>query len=378
MTGGTSLHERALEKMKANRQRSLEGGVNCIPTSLERFSKFWPGVERSQYYTVTASSGVGKSKFAKKTFVFDVVDQILEHPEWGIDLHIKYFCLEESKVNFIQSLMSYKMYQQDRVRVSVPEMNSVGSTVSSSFIDNAEEWKDYWKRFEEIVDVIDDVRHPTGIFKTTEDWLLGHGRWTMIDKEFTNNDTGVKYIKSVKDYYIPNHPDRYVLVIVDHISLLATEKGAETLHAAITRLSSVYFLNLRDKYGCTVINVQQQNADSEKKQFTYKGQNIDSKLEPTTSELGDNKLTQRDANVIFGLFAPDRYEIKNHSGYNVQKLQDHYRSLKILKYRDGTSNVKVGLFFDGATNVFDELPPAKEMEEEDYNIILGKVGLLNN
>ena len=105
------IHERAIEKMAANRQRKLDGGVNCIQNTYERFSNFWPGVEKGQYYIVTASSGVGKSKFAKKTFVFDVVDQVMNHPEWNIDLHIKYFCLEESKVNFMQSLMSYKMYQ---------------------------------------------------------------------------------------------------------------------------------------------------------------------------------------------------------------------------------------------------------------------------
>lgn len=378
MSERTSLAERAILKMKANRQRSLDGGVNCIPNSLQRFSKFWPGVEKAKYYMVTASSGVGKSKYAKKTFVFDVVDQIMAHPEWGIDLHIKYFCLEESKVNFIQSLMSYKMYQNDRVRISVPEMNSIGSEVSEHIINSAEEWLHYWKKFEAIVEVIDDIRHPTGIFKHTESWLLNHGRWVMTDREFTNNETQVKYTKSVKDYYIPNHPDRYVIVIVDHISLLATEKGAETLHAAITRMSSVYFLHLRDKYGCAVVNVQQQAADTEKQQFNYKGQSIEAKLEPTLAGLGDNKLTQRDVDVAFGIFAPDRYEIEKHMGYNVSLLQDHYRSLKILKYRDGTANIKVGCFFDGAVGNFEELDPAKDLSKEDYEIYMGRVGLLDS
>ena len=99
MSKSKGLYERAIEKMSSNRERAVNGGVNCITNSFERFSKFWPGVEKGRYYVVTASSGVGKSKFAKKLFVFDAVDQILAHPEWNIDLHIKYFCLEESKVN---------------------------------------------------------------------------------------------------------------------------------------------------------------------------------------------------------------------------------------------------------------------------------------
>jgi hypothetical protein len=372
----SKIYQRAIQKMSANKETADNGGVNCIPTSLSRFSKFWPGVEKGKYYMVTASSGVGKSKYAKKTFVFDVVDTILAHPEWNIDIHIKYYCLEESKVNFIQTLMSYKLYEQNRVRVSVPQMNSVGETVEQSVIDNAIEWEEYWKKFEEIVEVIDDIRHPTGIFKHAEDWLLQHGHWVMIDREFTNNETGVKYKKSVKDYYVPNHPDRYVIVAVDHFSLLQTEKGAETLHQAMTRLSSVYFLNLRDKYNCAVVNVQQQAADTEKQQFNYKGQSVEAKLEPTMAGLGDNKLTQRDVDVAFGLFAPDRYEIPKHLGYDVKSLQDHYRSLKILKYRDGISNVRVGLFFDGAVGNFEELDPSMDMQDADYEIYMGRVGLL--
>ncbi len=372
------LHERAIDKIESNRNRALDGGVNCIPTSFRRFSRYWPGVEKGVYIINTASSGVGKSKFTKALFVFDVVDQVLAHPEWNIDLHIKYFCLEESKVNFMQSLMTYKMYQKHRKRVSINEMNSIGSIAEQDVVDFAKSNRDYWKKFESIVDVQDSIRHPTGIFKHTEEWLLRNGHWTMTDREFTNNETGSKYTRSVRDYYVPNHPDRYVIIVVDHVSLLSTEKGSETLHAAMSKLSSDYFLQLRDKYNCTIVSVQQQNAQSEQKQFTYKGQSIESKLEPSIAELGDNKLTSRDANIVLGLFAPDRYEITKHMEYDVALLQDHYRSLKILKYRDGISNVRVGLFFDGATNCFEELSKASTMNEQDYEILLGRVGLLNS
>lgn len=372
------LHERAIEKMSANRQRALDGGVNCIGNSFERFSNYWPGVEKGRYYIVTASSGVGKSKFAKKMFVFDTVDQVLAHPEWNIDLHIKYYCLEESKVNFMQTLMSYKMYQKDRTRVSVTEMNSIGTIADESFIEETKKWHRYWAKFEQIVDIIDDIRHPTGIFKHAEEWLLKNGHWAFTEREFTNNENGAKYNKQVRDYYIPNHPDRYTIIVVDHISLISTEKGSETLHAAINKLSSEYFLYLRDKYNCSIVNVQQQAADTEKQQFNYKGQSVEAKLEPTLAGLGDNKLTQRDADVAFGLFAPDRYEIEKHMSYNVALMEDHYRSLKILKYRDGIANVRVGLFFDGAVGNFEELPTSKDITDQDYEIYMGRVGLLNS
>ena len=132
------------------------------------------------------------------------------------------------------------------------------------------------------------------------------------------------------------------------------------------KFSAEYCLRIRDDYGYSVINVQQQAADKERQEFTYKGQSIESKLEPSLDGLGDNKMTQRDADVVLGLFAPDRYEIKLHRGYNIIKWQDSYRSLIVLKNRDGTPNARVGLYFNGAVNFFEELPRSEDITPEVY------------
>lgn len=87
------------------------------------------------------------------------------------------------------------------------------------------------------------------------------------------------------------------------------------------------------------------------------------------------KLTQRDCDIALGLFAPERFELDNYKGYDIVKLQDHFRSLKILKYRNGIANVRIGLFFDGATSSFEELPVARQMSDEDYFLYRARVGL---
>ena len=83
---------------------------------------------------------------------------------------------------------------------------------------------------------------------------------------------------------------------------------------------------------------------------------MESKLEPSLDGLADNKKTQRDADMVMGLFAPHRYEIPQHRGYNIRKMQDYYRSISILKNRYGVSNLRVGTFFDGCVSDFVELP----------------------
>ena len=114
--------------------------------------------------------------------------------------------------------------------------------------------------------------------------------------------------------------------------------------------------NITKRYGCCMALVQQQAADTEKQQYTNSGQSIEAKLEPSLSGLGDNKLTQRDAFIVLGLFAPARHDIPKHMGYDITILKDWYRCLMILKNRMGVPNLRTALLFNGACNTFSELP----------------------
>jgi len=121
-------------------------------------------------------------------------------------------------------------------------------------------------------------------------------------------------------------------------------------------------LRMRDKFGFIPVNVQQQASAKEQVQYNFKGKSIEEKLEPSLDGLGDNKSTQRDANVVLGLFAPDRYGIEAHNDYDITFFRDRYRSMTILKDRDGISNKKLPLFFNGASDYFKELPKAENTE----------------
>ncbi len=192
-----------------------------------------------------------------------------------------------------------------------------------------------------------------------KDYNERKGHWTFKEVLIDNE------MRKVKDVFIPDDPELYIMCIIDHISLLHTEKQDGqmlSLHATMGLWSSRYALELRDKYNNIIVVIQQQAAESEKKQFTFKGGSIDEKLLPSLAGLGDNKLTARDADNIFGLFAPDRYQIEECEGYDITKLQDHFRLLLKLKGRDGESNIRTPLYFDGACNIFKELPTPNDPE----------------
>jgi hypothetical protein len=113
--------------------------------------------------------------------------------------------------------------------------------------------------------------------------------------------------------------------------------------------------------------VHQQTPSSEKAQYTNKGHLIEEKIEPSLEELHINKGVHQDYEVVLGLFNPSRYDIDLHNGYDVSILGKNYRSLKFLKDRHfGLENSSLGLYFEGASGIFQELPRAEVMNTGGY------------
>lgn len=357
-------------EIRQNRENHTSGYYNCIPfMGMERLERFLPGIEQDTYYLLTASSGVGKSKLARYLFIHNPYQFIKNHPESGIKLSIKYFSLEESKKKIILSEISKYLFTTYGLVVSIKQLQSRGrfNTITPDILDKIQEAEAYVNEFLETVEIIDSIRNPTGIYKYVRDFALTIGTYydkngiplTPAEVEQVKKGEGDAFKKV--SYYKKNDPKHYVIILVDHLSLLYPENGM-TQWQTISEYSSKYCLHMRDKFGFIPVNVQQQASAKEQVEYNYKGKSIEEKLEPSLDGLGDNKTTQRDANVVLGLFAPDRYSIAEHNGYDISFFRDRYRSMTILKDRDGVSNRKLPLFFNGAVDFFKELPRADDAE----------------
>lgn len=77
------------------------------------------------------------------------------------------------------------------------------------------------------------------------------------------------------------------------------------------------------------------------------------------------------SDLVLGLFAPTRYEINEYRGYNIAKMKDKFRVVKFLKDRDyGLANFYLPLYFNGANNIFKELPNKQDINDEVYEKII--------
>lgn len=362
------------DEIVANKHNHEQGYFNCIPfTGMSRLEQYLPGIEQDTYYLLTASSGVGKSKLSRALFMHNPYQYIKTSPESGVKLTVKYFSLEESKKKVILSEISKYLHSVYGIVISIKQLQSRGrfNTISTEIVEKVKEAEEYVEEFLDTVEIIDSIRNPTGIYKHMRNYAMEVGNYygkngeafSEAEKKQVSLGQGEAY-KNIS-YYKKDHDKHYVVVLTDHISLLDTEvsEGQRlTQWQTMGKWSSDYCLRLRDKFGFIPVNVQQQASAKEQVEYNYKGNSIEEKLEPSLEGLGDNKTTQRDANVVLGLFAPDRYNIEQHNGYDVRFFRDRYRSMSILKDRDGIANKKLPLFFDGAVDFFKELPRADDVE----------------
>ena len=281
--------------------------------------------------------------------MYNTIQQVIDD-KLDIRLKIYYFSLEMSKEEKMLSAFANILYVKEGLRISPKDLKSTkaDNVLSQGTLDIISKYEPYFNKIEEVVEFIDDVRHPFGIFNLVRDYALANGkvhkRTIEIDGKLTE----------VSDYYEANDPDEYVMIIIDHVSLISTEKrnGVQlSLHESISILSSDYLIKLRNRFNYIPVVIQQQSQAQESienKKFN--------RLKPTLDGLGDNKLTQRDANMILGLFSPFRHEIPEYYGYDVTFFKDNIRFLEILGGREGGGGTICPLYFDGAVNYFKELP----------------------
>lgn len=227
----------------------------------------------------------GKSQLANYLYLFQPIDYLFTHPECNIDVKIFYISLEISQEAIMRQAISYRLYTKYGISVSPQKLLSVfGTYILDDHIEELIQREEPWIKFlESKLDIQDSLRNPTGIYLYIKGWYDANGKW--IKKNVTYEGKEIE----VNDYYVPNNPNLIVIPIIDHISLLSSEKTEGTtltLHQVIGKFSSEYCLRLRDKYKACICIVQQQALASEQQQFTNSGKSIVEKLKPSADGLG--------------------------------------------------------------------------------------------
>ena len=359
--------ERILRELRERRNNILSGNINCIPSPFARFRNDFPGIEQGKYYLLSAATKVGKTQLMNYLFLYNSVLYAYNNPD-KIHLKILYYNLEETQDAIILRFMCHLLYvlSHKAIRKTPNDLKSVreDKVIDSETLDlfETDEYKNILDFFEKTVSFYDD-KNPFGIFKQAKVYAENNGVTYRRKLDIRDKDGNVVEGKEVFDYYKPYDEKEYVMVIVDHISLISPD-GKQDLREGIVCLSN-YMIQLRNRYRYIPVMVQQQGTETtDLEAFKNK------KIRPTVAGLSDSKYTAKDCNVMLGLCNPYAYEMQSYCGYDLTKLKGNARFLEVVINRDGESNGMIGLYFDGAVNYYEELPSPRTQE---YNQLADSV-----
>jgi len=332
-------------------ERGRLGLNRGLPMGFKRLVSHVPGIQQGTYYLIGGETGSGKTAFTDDAFLYNPYDWCKSNPQRGIDLKIFYWSLEIDKNIKMTKAICRKIYLEYGKLVDINFVLSRGrNRISSEIYELVGSTKKYFEEMEDVLTVFDGSQNPTGINKYMLQFAKDNGD-LIYSKEKSGKET-----LEIFDKYIPYNPDQYVIIVIDHIALMKRERGY-SVKDNIDKMSE-YLIPLRNNFKFIPVVVQQLNRTiSSTDRFKL------DRVEPQLSDFKDTGNTQQDANVILSLFSPRRYEIPNFRGYNIAKLKDRFRSISVLKNRDGAADIRIGLQFVGEVGHFQEIPKAKDFEQ---------------
>lgn len=349
------------------RQDYLNRGVpTLVPFyNFPRLSTIIPGIIPGDNVIITANTGVGKSRFARKLFIKDIINYGKKN---GMEVKIFLNSLEEPVEKVVSSFIMTELHKKYNLSsLSYYELNNFGTKAMSS---------DLRQKIGECKDKIDDIQNyleitqipnPYGFYIHILKWLFATGKFYK-DNKIVPEFKDIKQSASNWDIYVPDNKNRLVIAISDTVDAYIAE-GDKSQYQTIldfVKFFSRTVLGIR----CGVLNVwiQQQSPELERIQTNVSGKTLIDKVKPGLDTLLACKATQQAATLVLALFDPVVYGEFNYYGYrDLRELNGDFMSLIILKGREITKKkgTEIPMIAHLGRDEFIELPrpDSKELKQ---------------
>lgn len=339
-----SIVRRTYEQIDRGRSNIVHG----VQTKIPKYDEFLDGTTWGKIYLYGAETAVGKTAFIRDKHMHTVYEEYKRINDTNrLDVLFIDFSLEITPVISMAGAISRKFFMDyDKVVPYRKILKGLGDEDKRIADGMREYFEDFERKllvFDDDItpnrfhDVLMDIAKANGTFSREAPFISGCGTWT------------------------PNNPNKLIVVTVDTINLAEMDSGHTTIKSTIDRISRicVYF---RNKCNFFFAIAQQFNAEISAVDRSRYGIKT-----PLLRDFEDSKRTVKDADVVFGLYDPMRHMKEEETvfrGYDISILKSWFRSLHILKNREGESQKFIPLKFDGAVGIFTQLPDA--MTQQDY------------
>lgn len=346
-----SVHDRTKALIKFGQT----DGIKAIPTNLPKYNEYLYGIRQGTMITLMAESSVGKTSFARDKYVdapFEYYKSVNDPNKF--DIEIIDFSLEISAEANRASSLSRKIYLDYGRVVPMARIFGWSGKFDQDIQTIIDSYDDYFAEMESKMVIIDGEISPDFFHDVLFDVAKRNGKFAKEGKTIGESSG-----------YVANNPNKYFIVIFDTINLVETTKEFNTIKAAIDRISRISVL-FRNVCRFTMIELQQISAELSSTDRSRFGKTV-----PIMRDAEDSRRPTKDSNIVLALYDPIPHlkeENPIFMGYDISILKSWFKSLHILKHREGVRNKVIPLKSHGAIPYFEQLPEAILMTQRDYEL----------
>lgn len=332
----------------ANKGLPMGLGVSHVSSAVN-------GVQRSRIYGVAAAAKAGKSTLVDYAFVLEPILYVMAH---NIRAEWLYFSFELDRVSKEFDFAAYFLgkfhgirhikledgitkdgkdtipltsdYLRGRVQDDKSEIIKVKESIKNVLFDDIyPNWivpimgefdKNGNQKSKGYINFIEQKDNPTGIYKGLKAKAEREGKWITV---------GAGGGRTRIIGYQPNDPEKYVIIITDHLRKLIPERGFDMKRTVDKYIE--YQVELRNLCGYTFVDIIHTNRSITDQQRLQQAKDL---LYPTSDDIKDTGNLAEDADYIFSMFDPNdqRYRLKKHFGLELldSKGNPFYPDMKTI------------------------------------------------
>lgn len=350
-----------------------------LSTGIKAFTRALRGIQRKRIYGIGAAPKVGKTKLTDYCFVLSPYEQMLaenrlDDIEWiywslevdriqkEFDFAAHYFARDYGIYNYMHNgklygmsssyLMGQELDEKERpIQVSDEHMTILIKIYQDKIIPLFGEFDETGKQIRRgKIIFIRESDNPTGLRNFLLSLAKRNGEF-ITEKYKTHDSNGKDVIRERISGYRPKNPDKYWIIITDHIRKLKPERNfnkKETVDKWIE-----YQVELRDWCSYTFVDIIHMNRGlGSTDRLKFSGEFI----YPTGDDAKDTGNLSEDADYFITLFNPndEKYRLDKHFGVDLEGYP-HYRSIHIVESRHTECPIHIQTNMFGGITTFEGL-----------------------
>ena len=301
---------------------------------------YLPGVS----FLIGGASGTGKTTFTLYRYVYCPLVAYLRGECQERDPHWKMFSLEMTRSQVYAKLVSMYIFDNYGVELRFKQIFSRGKDCVLS-----DEEYELLVKSSEFIKILDE--------------RLSFYEGSLTEAVYLKevNEELLKWGKFENGKYIPNNPNMFLGIMIDHMTLVKAS-GGRTKKDEIDAISrdSVQIRNNTKIVSPIMISQFNRNANGQERMK----QGLQ---DPSMEDYKDSGALLEDSQVAIGLFSPHKYKLSTYKKYNIKILEQCFIGVFILKSRFGSSDLMIPTGFYGDCSHYADLPkPENIFDWEKY------------